>query len=241
MSETLDYIDDYFAGALSAPEKLVFEQRCVSDHGFAQEVAFYLSARGALKAELHAQKRELFGNRKPAAPATSRGKVKRLLPYLSAAAACVLLLLGWLLFFKPSSPSQLADEYITQHLKQLSLTMHSDADSLQKGIAAYNQADYQSAENIFQSLTRQEAIAPDAVRYLGLVYLMTGKYDKAIVQFDTLTRYPLYANPGPFYKALALMKRASPGDISEAKTLLEDVRSRELPGSKQAVQWLKNL
>ncbi|MGO4291817.1 hypothetical protein [Chitinophaga sp. RAB17] len=244
MNETLHYIDDYFSGALSAAEKQTFEQRCVADPDFAKEIAFYLSARDSLQQQLYEQKKQLFTERhaQTANVAATAEKTRgKLFYYITAAAACLLILLGWFFIFKAPSPQQLAGQYIQTDLQQLSVTMHSGSDSLQSGIAAYNNKDYDRAEKIFQSLTQQEAIAPDATRYLGLVYLISNKYDKAVATFDTLIKYPLYANPGPFYKALALMRRNSPGDRQQAKLLLEEVRDRKLPGNKQAIQWLKKM
>lgn len=242
MSETLHYIDDYFTGALSPAEKQAFEQRCVTDHAFAQEVAFYVSTRAALKEELQQRKQQLFRERYPQTeiPAIPVRSTRRLLPYM-AAAACLLLLLGWYFLFRTATPPQLASQYISRHLQQQSVTMNGSTDSLQSGIAAYNQQDYTRAEHIFQALSRQESTAPEAVKYLGLVYLLTEKYDKAITQFDLLIQYPLYANPGPFYKALALMKRNQAGDLQQAKALLQDVQDRQLPGNKEAAKWLKNI
>jgi tetratricopeptide (TPR) repeat protein len=237
MSELLDYIDDYFTGALSAEEKQVFADRCVSDEAFAQEVAFYLGARAALKKQLQDQKQQAL-----ITTAVPKAKVRRISSYLVAAALIgIMALAGWWLFFRTPSVQQLSSQYIHEHLQQLGATMHSGSDSLQSGIAAYNNKNYQQAETIFASLSREENSTPDAVKYLGLVYLVTGKYDAAIVQFNRLIQYPLYANPGPFYKALALLQRNGPGDRQQARALLEEVRSNQLPGNKQANEWLKNI
>lgn len=234
MSEISDYIDDYFTGALSAEEKQVFADRCVSDKAFAQEVAFYLSARAALKEQLEEQKRQTL-----VAP---KAKVRRISLYLVAAVLTgILALAGWWIFFRAPSVQQLSSQYIREHLQQLGATMHSGSDSLQNGIAAYNNKDYQQAEAIFTSLSNQETAMPDAVKYLGVVYLVTGKYDAAIIQFNRLIQYPLYANPGPFYKALTLLQRNGPGDRQQARVLLEEVRSNQLPGNKPANEWLKNI
>lgn len=237
MSEISDYIDDYFTGALSAEEKQVFADRCVSDNDFAQEVAFYLSARATLKAQLQDQKQQAL-----AATTVPKAKVRRITLYLAAAVLTgILALAGWWIFFSTPSVQQLSSRYIKEHLQQLGTTMHSGSDSLQSGIAAYNNKDYQQAEAIFTALSKQEPGTPDAVKYLGLVYLVTGKYDAAIVQFNRLIQHPLYANPGPFYKALALLQRNGPGDRQQARELLEEVRSNQLPGNKPADEWLKNI
>ncbi|WP_160714885.1 hypothetical protein [Chitinophaga solisilvae] len=239
MSELLHYIDDYFTGTLSAAEKQAFEMRCTTDQAFAQEVAFYLSARSAIREELHAEKRQSFTAVAVAPPPTT--KVRRLWSYLAAAVIAGMLLAGWWIFSGEPSVKQLSARYIKDHLQQLSATMDSGQDSLQSGIAAFNRKDYQLAAKIFGTLSTQQQQAPDAIKYLGLVYLNTGAYDQAIVQFDRLIQLPLYANPGPFYKALALLQRAGPQDRQQARELLEEVRSRQLPGNQQATEWLKKI
>ena len=50
----------------------------------------------------------------------------------------------------------------------------------------------------------------------------------------------LYANPGLFYKAIALMKRGDKGDEDNAKQILQEVVKKDLAGSKMAKEWLLN-
>jgi len=44
MTDSLEYIDNYFQGKSLPEEKKLFEQRIAEDPAFAEEVAFYLSA-----------------------------------------------------------------------------------------------------------------------------------------------------------------------------------------------------
>lgn len=245
MSETLAYIDSYFSGSLTTEERLAFEKRCHEDETFAAEVAFYIASRNALKEELHEQKKKEFAELyKQSAPGQQQnnGIVRKLAPYIAAVAACIALFFAWMLFFKPSNPQQLASKYINENLSTLGITMGAARDSLQTGIAAYNEKNYQQAEEIFKSLQKNNEVAPDAVKYLGIVYLNTNRYDEALAQFDTLTKYgTLFANPALFYKAVVLMKRSAPGDREAARNLLEEVVKKDLPGSKEARKWLNKL
>ena len=52
MTDTFDYIDSYFTGRLDDAEKQQFEDRCVQDQSFAEEVAFYIQSRTIFKEEL---------------------------------------------------------------------------------------------------------------------------------------------------------------------------------------------
>ncbi len=59
--ESIDYIDDYFEKRLSVDEASRFEQRIKDDALFAAEVAFYVSAKHAVKNELAAKTETING------------------------------------------------------------------------------------------------------------------------------------------------------------------------------------
>ena len=58
--DSLEYIDSYRRGALSAEQARQMEERIEHDTVFVQEVTFYLTAMQALKEQLAAQKKERF-------------------------------------------------------------------------------------------------------------------------------------------------------------------------------------
>jgi len=244
MDETLDYIDRYFRGELPAGERSSFEGRCEADEEFASAVAFYVSTRQVMRDELQEKKKaefqELYHTLK--AKAVSPSPVRKLAPYISVAAACLLLFVGWWAFFRVSGPRALADGYIGHHFKSLSVTMSGGGDSLQLGLDAYNKGDYDQAEALFSALIRKDGQDIEARKYLGILWLVRGDYDKALVQFDSLAvRRDLYSNPGPFYKAITLMKRSAGDDRREAKQLLQEVVDKRLPGYEQAAKWISDL
>lgn len=242
MEETLNYIDRYFQGQLQEAEKVAFEQRCETDSGFAEAVSFYLTARQTVKKELHEQKKAEFQQlyqELSKHPVQRPGTVRRMMPYLSAAAASVLIFLGWYFFFNNPSPQQLAEQYIHDNLNTLSVTMGNNQDSLQLGLAAFNRRDFHTAEKLFLGLAQRND--PEGIRYLGILYLVNNQYDKALAQFNELANNPnLYANHGLFYKAITLMKRSVGKDSLQAKQLLQEVVDKGLPGSREAASWLPN-
>ncbi len=242
MEETLDYIDRYFQGELSEADRLAFEQRCETDNSFAEAVAFYIKARQGLKQELLEAKRADFDQlyrQLSEQSAKPRARLRKLVTYIGTAAAAVLLFLGWYLLFRHPSPQQLANQYIHTNFSMLSVTMSSKPDSLQQGLAAFNQRDYAAAERILSALSQQND--PEAGKYLGILYLVNDQYDKAIIQFDALANNPhLYSNPGLFYKAITLMKRSVGDDRRQAKTLLQEIVDKDLAGSSEAAGWLRN-
>lgn len=160
----------------------------------------------------------------------------------SAAAAAVLILIVFLMYFQNDKPEALADAYISQNLTTLSTTMGSANDNLAAGIEAFNEEDFDRAETQFRSSSDNADLAPETTKYLGLTYLRTEQYDKAIEQFNKLISYTdLYANPGKFYLAITLIKRSNEGDEEEAKELLQEVVAQKLPGYKEASDWLQHL
>ena len=60
MENYLEYIDAYFQRTLDPEEIKRFEQKIAEDKEFADEVAFYLSAKQSLKAEADQEKKEWF-------------------------------------------------------------------------------------------------------------------------------------------------------------------------------------
>lgn len=241
MTPTLEYIEKYFTGSLSEDEQRAFEQRCTTDIEFAREVSFYVASRDALKEAVRDHKKKEFEELYKELSLKPRGVQRSFFPYVvSAAAACLLLFFTWIAFFKSPSPQQMADSYVEENLQTLSVTMGSGEDSLQLGISAYNKEDYSEAEKIFSALVNQESQKTEATKYLGLTYLKTERYNEAIAQFEKLSSYThLFANSGPFYKAVALMKRGNSADGEEAKKLLQEVIADDLPGRKQAEEWME--
>ncbi len=243
MSDILSDIEDYFSGKSSERVKEAFENKCISDPVFAEEVALYISMRDALKQQLYEQKKHEFAQIHAELikkNTTFKSIVARMLPY--AAAACLVVLLGWALFFREASLEKEADNYISENFQTLGVAMGSSTDRLQRGIAAYNNNNYEEAARIFRMLSQSGNTDPEVIKNLGIVYLVTGKYDEAMVQFDILAQQKnLFANPALFYKALVLLKRAATEDREAAKQLLKDVSEKNLPGKKEAEAWLPKL
>jgi hypothetical protein len=241
MDNSFNYIDNYFAALLTNDEKKAFEQRCLTDDAFAAEVAAYISLRDGLKDQLNRQKKDEFTELHHQLSAEQK-KIRRinLRPIAYLAAASVLLFIGWFLFFREPNPQKLAVQYAAANLNTLGLNMGS-SDNLQAGISAYNAKQYTLAERLFQSASEQQKTDSKAIEYLGLTHLAIKQYDQALKDFDHLAAMPLYSNPGLFYKALTLMERSEGTDMENAKTILQEVATKNLYGNKDARIWIKKL
>ena len=149
--ETIEYIDSYFQQTMNADERKVFEKKCEEDNAFAQEVAFYLMTRESLHEELLQQKQSAWRNKNiidelPFIPTLKKSFTSRWIAY--AAAACLVLAASVYFFETNPSPKKLAENYIKTNYSNLSLTMDASRDSLQLGIDAYNNKEYDKALQI---------------------------------------------------------------------------------------------
>lgn len=241
MNETLQYIDDYLGGKMHEGEKKAFEHRCETDPAFAEEVAFVIAVRQGVKEELYTRKKqefnELYKELVQQQPEKTIGMYNKITPYL--AAACLMVVIALIYLLGSPSPQKLAASYINENMQTMGATMGS-ADSLQWGIEAYNNKNYKEAEIIFSKLVQRSDVGDKALQYLGVTYLITERYDAALLQFKQLQTKQQFANPGLFYEALVYMKRNSEGDDARAKAALKTVIQQDLPGSEHARSWLDN-
>lgn len=162
----------------------------------------------------------------------------------SIAASIVMIFVAYFAFFSPKKePQRLAENYIKGHLMHLSQTMSPSAtDTFQQAITAYNNKEYSRALTLFQEVYNKEPENIDAKKNIGLVYLVTKDYAKALQYFDELSGMKnAHSNPGMFLKAVTLMQRNTGDDRQEAKRLLQKVLNTKAEGHKQAGEWLKKL
>jgi tetratricopeptide (TPR) repeat protein len=244
MENYLEYIDAYFQRTLDPEGIKRFEQKIAEDPDFADEVAFYLSAKQSLKEQADQEKKEWFrqllAQQTPVININERKQGKRIWMYrVSAAAALIVcVFLAWFIFFsKSASPQQMADYYINDNLKTLGVKM-GEKDSLQEGLRLYNEGQYNSALQQFESMNQRDTANYLLKNYIGIVYLKLGNYEKALQYFRQFENDTLYANPSLFYQALTLLKRNLPGDKAKARELLQQVRDNDLEGNEFAQKWL---
>lgn len=245
MENDLYYIDAYFQRTLDPEEIKRFEQKIADDKEFADEVAFYLSAKMSLKTEADQEKkdrfRELLAQQRPIIDINQHRKAKKIWIYrVSAAAAVIVCILfaGYFFLSKSSSPQQMADNYIKENFQTLPVKMTAERDSIEDGLRLYNNGQYDAALKQFESIAKRDTGSYLIKKNLGIIYLRLGSYDKALQYFQAFEHDTLYANPSLFYQALTLLKRNLPGDKPKAKELLQQVVANDLEGKESAQQWL---
>lgn len=237
-------IDKYFDGNSAGELKKEFENRLQNEPAFAEEVAFYLAAREVAFEEAVKEKKERFKhlyteykNNKVSTP-PSKTVIKKLWPYIAAAAMLTSIIIGWVVFSNSTSAEQLADQYIKDNFYQVSVTMGSREDSLQAGVRLLNEGKLDESLGMFESIATRDTASAEAIKYAGILCIRQHKYDKAISYFTALANKNLYANPGKFYQALALLKRSQPGDKQASRVLLQQVMQSDLEGKETAAKLL---
>jgi tetratricopeptide (TPR) repeat protein len=238
-----DYMENYFSGALSPEEMKQFDEKIQNDPAFAEDVAFYCISVQEIKNQVAEEKKKRFkeiykeqNNKKT----VKEQPVRKLWPYISAAAIIIALVLGFYLFLSKTTPTQMADTYVHEKFEQMSVTMGIE-NGLQKGTRLYNEKKFTEALNQFNDILKTDTANTEAKKCAGIVSLQLKDYDKALAYFIQYENTPLYVNPGKFYHALTLLKRNQPGDLDEAKNLLQQIVSNDLAEKKTAEEWLKKL
>lgn len=252
MNNKTELIEKYLSGNLPPNESTLFEKELLADEELntlfnmyrtidieMQHAEKYKEQEFALKNTLQQLNIRYFKTEAPVVQMNTKHNFIRIA--MAAAAGVVLIIFSYFAFFSSSSnPTQLADKYVNEELTYLSLTMDGVQDSLQLGMAAYNDKDYQKALQIFEGLYQNHPDNSYALKYSGLAYLLTKNYDKALSSFDELAaKKHLFSNDGLFLKAVTLLQRNQPGDKDAAKQLFEKVVNEKTEGNAKAEEWLK--
>ena len=242
MTDNLKNIDDFSRGELSAEDLRLFDQRVIDDPAFAGDVAFYLGAVSAIRSDVNEERKARFRKLYEQDKNQQQKPAKVLMPYLAAAAVIGLISIVIFLFYPVSSPDKLASKYIDENLSVLGVSMGGSQDSVQTALRYYNEGKMENALAIFEQLETTYPADNKMKEYAGIVSLRLAEYDKALKHFRELEALNnLYANPGKFYVALTLLKRNGPGDLTEAKTKLQQVTEQGLEHDGDARKLLEKL
>jgi tetratricopeptide (TPR) repeat protein len=233
----LEQIEKYFDNKLSLSERQVFENQMVTNSVLAQEVAFYIQVRSMSKDIADQKRKQEFEILRKKLNKPTNPNIKPIL-WLSGLAASVILGFGLWGFMSSNSKSidSLADSYIQQHFENLPVKMDGTQDSLQMGLRLFNEYKIKDSQQIFEDIYKRENKNSEAIRYVGITALRLNEYDKAINYFQILSQQKgLYANPGLFYEAIALLKQ-SPENKEKAIGIFKEVIAENLEGSEDAKQ-----
>ncbi|MCC6287150.1 MAG: tetratricopeptide repeat protein [Chitinophagaceae bacterium] len=252
MNNRIELIENYLGGNLPPEESILFEKELLADEELnslfnmyrtidtdMKNAEKYKDQEQALKNTLQQLNAKYFKAEAPVVQMRKKNDFIRVA--MAAAAGLVLIIAAYFAFFQSSNnPTQLADKYVQREFTHLSLTMDGVQDSLQMGMAAYNDKDYQKALQIFEGLYKNHPDDNYVLKYKGLAYLLTKNYDKALSGFDELAaKKHLFSNDGLFLKAITLLQRNQAADKDAAKQILEQVVAEKAEGNAMAEDWLK--
>lgn len=236
-------IDQYFNDNRTGEQQQEFEQLVLNNTEFADEVAFYIKSKEVLSEQYRQQKKSQFKHiyqtqKQLTEPATRPIIINRLA--VAASVALIVTLVSFLWLHQKPTAASLADGYISQNWNVLSVQMSAEKDSIQKALQLYNSQQTTQAIDMLEQILQQNPSHTEALKYSGIAYLQTERYDEAIKRFAMLASdHNLRVNPGNFYQSIALIKRNAPGDIAQARTLLRIVISKHMEGEKEARIWLQ--
>jgi tetratricopeptide (TPR) repeat protein len=238
----LEKIDKYFNNELSLSERQDFENQLVDNNELKENISFYLNTRNAAKQLADDKRRVEFEElrQKLSQKSGNSGKIKPIV-WLSGLAASVVLMVGfwWFSRMPNTELDVIADAYVQEHFQNLPVKMDATVDSLQIGLRLFNEQKLLQAQSIFESILKQKNNDNEALKYAGITALRLENYDKAIQYFkDLASQRELFANPGKFYQALALLQE-SPANKEEAEILLREVIEQNLEGKEEALKMLK--
>lgn len=234
-----DRIEKYYRQELTPLEKEELEKNLIQDPQLAEEMAFYLQTRQAIREEILAERHA--GWQKLAQPAQIR---RTKTPWYYAAAAVLIMTfgIGWYFLNQTATTDQrqLAAAYVEDNLTNLPTQMDGQKDSLQTAVSYYNEGKYSDAQKWAESLLGRNPENAEVLRVAGLAALQSKNYDQAIAHFQQLAAQPdLFENPGKFYEAIAHLMRGEPLNKITADSLLNVVIVNNLDGSEEAMEWLE--
>lgn len=249
--------DDYLQNKMKAGDKHEFEAQLASDKDMQEAFSLYKAIETDMR-YLSSSEEETVALRSTLenlndkyinSKATGSGKTRPFVPnkrnffYAGIAAALVLIIVSYAIFIGsgPADLNQRATEYYASNLQVLSQTM-SVPDSMQLAISAYNDKEYDLAQNYFEELLERNPSDAEVVKNLGVTHLAKEEYQQALNYFEQLAqRNELLNNPGLFLQALTFLIRNENGDREMAISKLKQVVATQSEKNEMAAEWLEEL
>ena len=236
-------VDDYIMDRLVDKEKVVFEEALKSDSNLEDHVASRRLLISGIEAfhskKMKQQLKNIHHQNFGESTNNSVKSQRKILPWISIAAA-IALLLGAFLWFNNSTAT--SDDLFANHFSpyELSFAQRSTSDKeLLQLEDAYNREAFEVAIPLFEKNLQSEKNSPKFLLGLGISRLALHQNEKALKSFDDILKSGdvLYKDHAIWYAALAYIKM---DDYNKAKELLtqltQDVNSDHY---KEAVVLLK--
>lgn len=239
-------IEDYLMDRLSQEDRVAFEQQLQMDMNLAKKVdelrnvlaLLNIAGDTELKREIVEVSNQFHNKQKPNA------LLRRLAPWIAAAAIASLVLFSYL-FLKDPSPQQLYAQYYDAYSVSISTRDNTDSLGLQLALASqyYNQEEFSKAYEILREVPDLSSNAR-LLLMSGVCHLELNQFTEAINAFSTIEKIndPVYKYHSIWYKAMTHLKA---GDLEKAKAELQQLSQAPGPNEvfkkTEATQLLKKL
>lgn len=246
MEREIQNIEAYLAGTMQESEKQAFEQKIAADKELAEAVQDEKNSLRAIELYGRLQTREKVRNIYKNLSINEQGS--KIIPFFQrttflAAAAVVLVLIISALVLSNTAQRYgndvLSQEFaaLTPIPDRLTLMGHDTVESLKAGMRAFNQENWQEAEQYFENLSDTSTYYPDAQLYLGLSLFQQNKWQETISVFENLQmKEPTYQEIINWYLAVSYL---SLDQEQESRDYLNRItRSNEPVFMKESAQTL---
>lgn len=243
MSEYLKNIDKYLNNEMTSEEVIEFRKEVAENSALAEELKLQEDMRAAFSKDqwfsssnvntASKQGDALLSYLKSDEANTLKTKIGAVVKtqgssknaskfwLLSSAAAIVILLVTYYFLFltpKPSYQELYIQNIALEELPSL-VSRGENNDNLVKGQLAFEEANYLQAINHFKTYFQTDSDNPVGHLYLGLAYLETGSYSKALNELDKLAvSNTLESKSADWYKAMIYLKMERENELIETLT-----------------------
>jgi hypothetical protein len=228
-------IDKYVQGRLSTAEELVFNERLKSHPDFKAQLEFAVNLQRVAEAE----DAHLFKQQLRAYDRSGRTNL-RYTKWLVAASVAILVALGYYTIFRESPAEQLFAQNFEPYRNIVQPIERGSTLKDQKSLAfaAYEKADYETAERYFEVLKDSEE-SSNISFYLANTKLALDKPSAAIPLLKThIEASDSFSDKAKWYLALAWLQMNKP---DEAKSILEAIVEDQSYNADKARQLLDKL
>ena len=248
MKVDLAQLEKYSEGKMSAEERVEFEKALQQEASLSDELKKYLLSKSAIA---HASNERLKKHLDELGRTIEDGYSQKttLRPYLLAAAGIALLLgLGWAMI-RYFQPRMTHDEiFLSFYQRPENYEMADRSSGSDTALIIWNTAmsyysnhEIQKAVREFEYLTKLPDVTflSRVYFFLGIGYLESNNFKKAIQAFDKVSTGSSYAFETQFYKALCFIKL---NKQKEAVDMLRGIQNNmNHPYRKEALKILKML
>lgn len=243
--DNTDIIEDYLNGLLSPTDKLAFEADLQKDIALSEELELHKRLRSFVKEnEVQSLKSQVKDwlleeeedeeETKIISLPSAKSKSSFNTNYILRIAAVLMLVSGVGWYFISNNTAGNETQFLALLSSQNPEQLQGVADERTAWTQAYRDKNYQ---NVIDYVSKKTEQSPEEVYYLGLSYVITKQYEKAIEQFTKKSILDsVYVEKANWALALVYLKQKN-DDL--AKPLLEKIAGSDSEFSEKAKELLK--